>query len=106
MSPTMASGGRGRSLREGVERAGECQVAGVVAGGGRERPVLAPSGDAPVDQARVALLAHVGAQADALHHAGAEPLDEASARSTRCRTVATPSGCLRSIATERRRCST
>ena len=39
MSPTMASGGRGRSPRaKEWRRAGECQVAGVVAGGGREGP--------------------------------------------------------------------
>ena len=41
-----------------------------------ERPVLAPAGHAAVDEARVAREADVGAEAEPLHHAGAETLDE------------------------------
>ena len=77
-SPTRFSGGTGAcaGAAEVRERAGERDVVDVVAGGLRERPVLAPAGHPPVDEARVAGEALVGPDAEALHHARAEALDE------------------------------
>ena len=69
----------------------------------RVRTLLAPPGHPPVHQLRVAGEAGVGADAEALHHAGAEALDAARRPARRGRAaVATPSGCLRSTATLRR----
>ncbi len=59
-----------------VDRAGECDVVEVVPRGLRERPGLAPSGHAPVDQTRVAFEAYVGPKAEALHHTGPEAFDQ------------------------------
>ncbi|MNI68220.1 hypothetical protein D3C73_1239010 [compost metagenome] len=42
-----------------------------------QRPVLAPAGHAAVDEARIVGQQHVGAEAQALHHAGAEAFDQA-----------------------------
>ena len=74
----MLSGGVGGSpdATEVRERAGERDVVDVVAGRVRERTVLAPSGHAPVDEARVAREARVGPEPEPLGHARAEPLDE------------------------------
>jgi hypothetical protein len=52
------------------ERAGERDVVDIVSGGLRERTVLPPAGDPPVDEARVARAADVGAKPEALHDAG------------------------------------
>ena len=60
-----------------LERAGERDVVDVVAGGLGVRAVLAPAGHAPVDEPGVAGEAGVGAEAEPLHDAGAEALDEA-----------------------------
>ena len=43
---------------------------------GGERPVLAPAGHAAVDELRIALQQRLGAEAEALHHAGAKALDD------------------------------
>jgi hypothetical protein len=42
----------------------------------RQRPALAPAGHAAVDERGIARQAHVGPQAQALHHAGAKAFDE------------------------------
>jgi hypothetical protein len=59
-----------------VQRAGQRDVVDVVPGGLGERPVLAPAGHPAVDQPRVAGQADVRAEAQPLHHPGAEALDE------------------------------
>src|SRR5210317_446251 len=58
------------------EGTGEGDVVDVVAGGLRVRAILAPARHPAVDESRVPLGAHVGTDAEALHHPGAEPLDE------------------------------
>ena len=58
------------------ERAGERDVVDVVAGRRRVRAVLAPPGHAAEHQLRVACEAHVGPDAEPLHDAGAEALDQ------------------------------
>ena len=69
--------GRGRAdATEVRERAGERDVVDVVAGGVRHRALLPPAGHAPVDQARVAGEARVGAEPEALGDPGAEALDQ------------------------------
>ena len=77
-SPTRLSGGTGRLARaaDRLERAGQRDVVDVVAGGVGVRAVLAPAGHAAVDEPRVAGEADVGAEAEALGHAGPEALDE------------------------------
>jgi len=47
-----------------------------VAGGLRQRALLAPAGHAAVDEARVALERDVGPEAKALHHLRAEAFDQ------------------------------
>ena len=59
-----------------VEDAAQRDVVEIVARGLRERAVLAPAGEAAEHQARIAGEAHVGTEAEALHHAGAEALDQ------------------------------
>ena len=59
-----------------VQHAGERDVVDVVAGALGERTVLAPAGHAAVDEARVARVHGVGPEAEALHHAGPEALDQ------------------------------
>ena len=61
---------------EAVQRAGERDVVDVVPRGLRQRPVLAPARHAPEDETGVAREALVGTQAETLHHAGPEALDE------------------------------
>ena len=61
---------------DGVQRAGERDVVDVVAGARRQRPVLAPAGHAAVDQPRIAREQRVGPEAQPLHHAGPEALDQ------------------------------
>ncbi len=85
-----------------MQRAGERDVVDVVAGGLRERPVLAPAGHAAVDEPRVAREADVGAEPEPLHHAGPEALDQRVGLLDQRSAAATPSACLRSSATERR----
>ena len=58
------------------ERAGERDVVDVVARGLCQRTVLAPTGHAAEDEARVAGQALVGPETEALHDAGPEPLDQ------------------------------
>jgi hypothetical protein len=58
------------------ERARERDVVDVVAGRVRDRALLSPARHAAVDEARVARETDVGAEAEALHHAGPEPLDQ------------------------------
>ena len=58
------------------ERTGERDVVDVVAGHLGVGTFLAPAGHASVDDLRVALEADVRAQTEALHHAGAEALEE------------------------------
>ena len=60
-----------------VEIAGERDVVDVVACGARQGPVLAPAREPPIGQARVAPEAHLGPQAQPLHDARPEALDEA-----------------------------
>ena len=67
---------RVRARADGVQDAGERDVVDVVAGGLGERAGLAPAGHAAVDEARVAIEADVGAEAEALHDAGAHRVDE------------------------------
>jgi hypothetical protein len=64
----------------GVQCAAQRDVVEVVAGGLRQAPRLPPTGHAPVDEPRIAFQAHVGAQAQAFHHAGPEAFDEDVAR--------------------------
>ena len=64
------------SRADRVQRAGERDVVDVVAGGLGERPALAPAGDAPEHQLGIARQADLGPEAEALHHAGAEALDQ------------------------------
>ena len=59
-----------------VQRPGDRDVGDVVAGRGRQRPVLAPAGHPPVDQRRVARPAVGRADAEPLGHAGPVPLDQ------------------------------
>ena len=68
--------GRLAGAAEVGQRTGERDVVDVVTGGLRVRAVLAPPGHAPEHELRVAGQAHVGADAEALHHAGAEAFDE------------------------------
>ena len=68
-----------------------------------QRTVLAPAGHPPVDQPRVAREAVGRPEAQPLGHAGPEALDEDVDSPTQVEhDVATPSGDLRSTATERR----
>ena len=62
--------------------AGERDVVDVVTGGLGVRPVLAPSGHPSEHQLRIACEALGGPEAEPLHHAGPEPLDQ-SRRPTR-----------------------
>ncbi len=59
-----------------LERAGERDVVDVVPGRAGERSRLTEAGHAPVDEPRVAREADVGPEAEALHHAGPEPLEQ------------------------------
>ena len=59
-----------------MERASEGDVVDVVSGRLRQRPILAPAGDAAIDEARIAREAIVGAEPQPLGDAGAEPLDK------------------------------
>ena len=59
-----------------LQRAGQRDVVDVVAGGPGQRPFLAPAGDAAEDEAGIAREANLRAEAEALHHAGAEALDQ------------------------------
>ena len=74
----MFSGGVGCPPCRGEvrERAREGDVVDVVAGHVRERPVLTPAGHAAVDEARIALQAHVGTEPEALGDSGAKRLHE------------------------------
>ena len=64
-----------RALRQ-RQRAGQREIVEVVAGGLRQRPVLSPAGHAAVDEARVALGAVGGPEAEPLHHARPVALDQ------------------------------
>ncbi len=72
-------GGRdGRALgraRHG-EGPGEGEVADVVSGTGRQRPLLPPAGHPAVDQPRIAGETRLGADAETLGDAGPEALDQ------------------------------
>ena len=69
---------RDRRLRrpDGVQGAGEPEVVDVVPGAVGERAVLAPAGHPRVDQPRVAGESVVGADAEPLGDARAQPLDQ------------------------------
>ena len=70
---------RGRRLAataECMESSGEGDVVDVVSGRLRQRPILAPASDAAIDEARIAREAIVGAEAEPLGDAGAEPFDQ------------------------------
>ncbi len=58
-----------------VQRAGERDVVDVVTGRQRERPRLAPARHAAENDLRIALEAHIGAEAQPLHHAGTKAFD-------------------------------
>ncbi len=77
-SPTRLAGkcGRGLVLAHAEQGAGDRDVVHVVPGRRRQRAGLAPAGHPAVDQPRVALEAHIGAEAEPLGGAGAHPLDE------------------------------
>ena len=68
--------GRLARAADGVQGAGDGDVVDVMPRRMRQRPVLAPARHAAVDQARVARQAGLGAQAQALHHAGPKALDQ------------------------------
>ncbi len=69
--------GRGAiGVAERVERPGEGEIIDVVAGFLRERPLLSPSGHAGEDEARIGGEAEVGTEAQPLHDAGPEALDQ------------------------------
>jgi hypothetical protein len=71
--------GRDRRLpgQAGIpERARGGDVVQVMPGLRGARPVLAPAGHPPVDQPRIDRMHRIGAQAEAFHHAGPEPLDQ------------------------------
>ena len=59
----------------GVQHAAEADVVQVVADLIRQRPLLAPAGDAAEHQSGVGGLQRLGAVAQPLHHAGAEAFD-------------------------------
>jgi hypothetical protein len=59
-----------------VQRPADRDVVDVVTGRLRERAVLPPAGDAPIDQSRVARQARIGAEPQPLGDAGAEAFDE------------------------------
>jgi hypothetical protein len=59
-----------------MEDSGQSDVVDVMPGGVSQRPVLAPAGDAPVYQPRLARHTDVRAEAQALHHAWAKTLNE------------------------------
>ncbi|ONH31737.1 hypothetical protein BL253_08765 [Pseudofrankia asymbiotica] len=59
-----------------VQDASQAEVVDVVSGGLRQGAVLPPTGDPPIDQARVQAQAVVRAQAEPFGHSRAEPLDE------------------------------
>ena len=77
-SPTRLAGKCGRALSWPMpeQGAGDRDVVHVVAGGRRQRAVLAPAGHPAVDQPRVALEALLGAEPEPLGGAGAHPLDQ------------------------------
>ena len=77
-SPTRLSGGGGGESARPIacERAGERDVVEIVTGGLRERTVLAPARHAPEHEPRIAREADVGTEAESLHHAGPEALDQ------------------------------
>ena len=60
-----------------VEHAGQGDVVDVVTGGVGDRAVLPPAGHAAEDELRVPFQADVGAEAEPLHDARAEALDQA-----------------------------
>ena len=104
-SPTRFSGGAGgvAGAAHRVQHAGQRDVVEVVAGRLRQRAVLAPAGHAAVHQPRVARVAGVRAEAEPLHHAGAEAFEQhvgllrPAPAPLRC-----AAGCFRSSASERR----
>lgn len=57
---------------DGRQGAGHGDVVDVVTGLGGERPVASVTGDAGIDQPRISLHAHIGAEPDALHDTGPE----------------------------------
>src|SRR5262249_58420200 len=63
-------------LAQSEQSAGDGDVPEVVAGGARERPVLAPAGHPAVDEPRVAGQAGVGTEPQAFGRSGAKSLDQ------------------------------
>src|SRR6516162_7462472 len=61
---------------KGVYGTGKCDVVQIVPGGLRERALLAPAGDAAINEARVAREAILGAEAQPFGDSGAEPFDQ------------------------------
>ncbi len=59
-----------------MESSGQCDVVDVVSGRVRQRPVLAPAGDAAVDEARIARETVGGAEPQPLGDPGTEPFDQ------------------------------
>ena len=70
------NGRRSARLPHGVKGARQGQVVDVVTGDLGQGALLAPAGDPSVDQGRVAGLADLGSQAQALHDPGPKSLDE------------------------------
>ncbi|MNE31618.1 hypothetical protein D3C80_1251950 [compost metagenome] len=58
------------------QRTSQCDVIHVMPGGLGQRTILAPTGHAAVDQARVARQANIRSEAQALHHAGTHAFDQ------------------------------
>ena len=82
-----------------AQRAGDREVGHVVAGPGGQRALLTPAGHPAVDQPRVALQAHVGTEAQALHDAGPEALQSQVGPVDQAQRGLRPSGRLRSSVT-------
>ena len=64
------------SAANAVQRARQRQIIDVVPHGGGQCAVLTPAGHPPVHQRRLARQAHLGPQAQALHHTGAKALNQ------------------------------
>ncbi len=69
---------RRRAVRrpDRMERTCDSQIVDVVSGGRGTGAVLTPSGEPPIDQTRVALMALLGTHTEPFHHPGPESLDE------------------------------
>ncbi|QND97732.1 hypothetical protein SY91_05188 [Burkholderia cenocepacia] len=73
---TTVGGTPGGRIGADRQQPGQRDVVQVVPGRGCQRSILAPAGHAPVDQLRIAARANVGPEAEPLHHAGPQALDQ------------------------------